>query len=120
MIIIKLFEDFSKSNFKNKLDNIINQIPDSDIPSQTNIITEVDNKIIFTEGWCDRCFVNYNLEDLDSMIDFARTSTEKRMSQIPNLPQYRDILYGKKLVDFYFYELPNNSVNYALSVGVFE
>jgi hypothetical protein len=54
------------------------------------------------------------------MIDFARTSTEKRMSQLPNLPQYSDILYGKKLVDFYFYELPNNSVNYALSVGVFE
>ena len=116
---IKLFEDFNKTNFKSKVDNIVSQIPDSDIPSETNIIRKIDDKIIFTEGWCDRCFFNYNIDDLDSMIDFARISTEKRMSQIPNLPQYRDIFYGKKLIDFYFYELPNNSVNYALSVGVF-
>ena len=119
MNIIKLFEEFNKTEFKSKVDNIVNQIPDSDIPSETNIITKIDDMIIFTEGWCDRCFVNYNIDDLDSMIDFARISTEERMSQIPNLPQYRDILSGKKLVDFYFYELPNNSVNYALSVGVF-
>ena len=120
MNLIKLFEEFNKVEFKSKVDDIVNRIPDSDIPSETNIITEIDDMIIFTEGWCDRCFVNYNIDDLDSMLDFARKSTEERMSQIPNLPQYRNIFYGKKLIDFYFYELPNNSVNYAVSVGVFK
>ena len=40
---IKLFESF---NFESELSNLVNSIPDSDIPSETNIITKIGDKII--------------------------------------------------------------------------
>lgn len=41
--MINKFEDFN-----NSID--IDSIPDSDIPSETNIIQEIGDKVIYTEG----------------------------------------------------------------------
>lgn len=111
---IKLFEDFNSV-----LDQIIESIPDSDIPSETNIITEIGDKLIYTEGWCDRCFSNYDVYDRDEMIGLAKSLTEKRLRDIPNQPQYRRFR-DKKLIDWKFIEFPDNSVNYAISIGIYK
>lgn len=113
---IKLFENFNQ--YKDIYQSIIDRIPDSDIPSETNIIEEIHGHLVYTEGWCERCFSNYDLDSREEMVNFARQSTESRLKQIPNKPQYwrfRD----KKLVDSKFIELPDNSVNYALSIGIY-
>jgi hypothetical protein len=119
--MIKLFEQFNSDiEFRKKIDRLISNIPDSDIPSETNIIKEIDDKLIFIEGWCDRCFSNYDLYDMDEMMDFARNSTFDRMSSIPSLPQYREKFKDREMVDYFFVELPDNRFNYAVSVGIFK
>jgi hypothetical protein len=45
--MIKKFEDFNNSI---DIDSIVDSIPDSDIPSETNIIQEIGDKVIYTEG----------------------------------------------------------------------
>lgn len=114
--MIKKFEDFHNSI---DIDSIVDSIPDSDIPSETNIIQEIGDKLIYTEGWCDRCFSNYDLDSREEMVNFARESTEMRLKQIPNLPQYRRFR-GKKLIDWKFIELPDNEINYCLSIGIYQ
>ena len=111
---IKKFNDFDEID----MDSIIDSIPDSDIPSETNIIKEIGDKWIYTEGWCDRCFVNYDVFEREDKIELARELTKKRLEQVPNLPQYK-YLRGKRLVDWKFIELPDNELNYALSIGVY-
>lgn len=114
--MIKKFEDFNNSI---DIDSIVDSIPDSDIPSETNIIQEIGDKLIYTEGWCDRCFSNYDLGSREEMVSFARESTESRLKEIPNLPQYRRFR-GKKLIDWKFIELPDNEINYCLSIGIYQ
>jgi hypothetical protein len=116
---IKLFKEFNNTDFYKKIQDLVNNIPDSDLPSETNIITTIDDKLIFTEGWCDRCFINYDLDNREEMVNYAKKSTEKRMRDIPNLPQYKNFK-DKKLIDFLFIELPDNSLNYGLSIGIFK
>ena len=53
------------------------------------------------------------------MVLFARESTERRLKEIPNLPQYRRFR-GKKLIDWKFIELPDNEINYCLSIGIYQ
>ena len=53
------------------------------------------------------------------MVDFARQSTESRLRQVPNQPQYRRFR-DKKLIDWKFIELPENEVNYCLSIGIYQ
>ena len=43
--MIKKFEDFNNSI---DIDSIVDSIPDSDIPSETNIIQEIGDKVIYT------------------------------------------------------------------------
>ena len=114
--MIKKFDNFNNSI---DMESIIKSIPDSDVPSETNIIKKIGDKVIYTEGWCDRCFSNYDLDSREEMVDFARESTESRLKQIPNLPQYR-IFRDKKLIDWKFIELPENEVNYCLSIGIYQ
>jgi hypothetical protein len=116
MKLIKLFESF---NFESELSDLIKSIPDSDIPSQTNIITKIDDKIIYIEGWCDRCFSNYDVYDRDEMVEMAKELGEKRLKNIPLQPQYRKRFDGYELEDNRFYDLCDNSYNYCLSVGIY-
>ena len=115
--MIKKFEDFNNST---DIDYIVDSIPDSDIPSETNIIREIGDKLIYTEGWCDRCFSNYDLNSREEMVNFAKEVTETRLREIPNLPQYRRRFIGKKLIDWKFIELPENEINYCLSIGIYQ
>jgi len=101
------------------LKSIIDSIPDSDIPSETNKIIEIDDMIIYTEGWCDRCFSNYDAYDRDEMVELAKKITPERLEKIPNLPQYKRFR-DKKLIDWKFIELDENNVNYALSIGIYK
>jgi hypothetical protein len=112
---LKRFNDFNDID----IDSIVASIPDSDIPRETNIIRQIGDKWIYTEGWCDRCFSNYDVWERDEKVELAKDLTKKRLEMIPNLPQYK-YLRGKKLVDFKFIELPDNEINYALSIGVYE
>lgn len=101
------------------LQSIIDSIPDSDIPSETNKIIEIGDKIIYTEGWCDRCFSNYAVYDRDDMVSLAKELTPERLRKIPMMPQYRRFR-DKKLIDWKFIELDENNVNYALSIGIYK
>jgi hypothetical protein len=101
------------------LQSIIDSIPDSDIPSETNLILEIDDKIIYTEGWCDRCFSNYDVFDRDEMVELAKKLTPGRLENIPKQPQYKRFR-DKKLIDWKFIELDENNVNYALSIGIYK
>ena len=101
------------------LQSIIDSIPDSDIPSETNKIIEIGDKIIYTEGWCDRCFSNYDVYDRDEMISLAKELTPERLERIPMMPQYKRFR-DKKLIDWKFIELDENNVNYALSIGIYK
>jgi hypothetical protein len=112
---IKKFNDFDEID----IDSIVDSIPDSDIPSETNIIEEIGDRWIYTEGWCDRCFANYDVFDREDKVEMARELTKKRLEEVPNLPQYK-YLRGKRLVDWKFIELPDNELNYALSIGIYE
>ena len=114
--MIKKFDDFNASV---DIDIIVDSIPDSDIPSETNIIREIGDKVIYTEGWCDRCFSNYDLDSREEMVQWAKQHTKEILERQPNLPQNKK-LHGKKLVDWKFIELPENEVNYCISVGVYE
>ena len=100
------------------LQSIIDSIPDSDIPSETNKIIEIGDKIIYTEGWCDRCFSNYDVYDRDEMISLAKELTPERLERIPMMPQYKRFR-DKKLIDCKFIELDENNVNYSLSIGIY-
>ena len=80
------------------LQSIIDSIPDSDIPSETNKILEIGDKIIYTEGWCDRCFSNYDVWDRDEMVELAKELTPGRLENIPNQRQSKIFRY-KKLID---------------------
>jgi len=113
--MIKKFEEFNNDI---DIDSIIDSIPDSDIPSETNLIQQIGDKWIYTEGWCDRCFSNYDVDDREEKVNIAKELTEKRLKQVPNLPQYNS-LRGKKLIDWKFIELPQNEINYAISVGIY-
>jgi len=101
------------------LQSIIDSIPDSDIPRETNIIKEIGDKMIYVEGWCDRCFSNYDVHDRDRMVQMAREIGERRLKQIPRLPQYKRFS-GKEMIDYKFIELPNNEINYCLSIGIYQ
>jgi hypothetical protein len=101
------------------LQSIIDSIPDSDIPSETNKILEIGDKIIYTEGWCDRCFSNYDVWDRDEMVELAKELTPGRLENIPKQPQYKRFR-DKKLIDWKFIELDENNVNYALSIGIYK
>ena len=101
------------------LKSIIDSIPDSDIPRETNIIKEIGDKMIYVEGWCDRCFSNYDVHDRDGMVQMAREIGERRLKQIPRLPQYKRFS-GKEMIDYKFIELPNNEINYCLSIGIYQ
>lgn len=114
--MIRKFEDFH--NYVD-IESIVDSIPDSDIPSETNIIKEIGDKLIYTEGWCDRCFSNYDLDSREEKINFARESTESRLKKIPHLPQYKQFS-NKTLIDWEFIELPHNEVNYCLSIGIYQ
>lgn len=114
--MIKKFEDFHNSV---DIDSIMDSIPDSDIPSETNIIQQIGDKWIYTEGWCDRCFSNYDVFSRDEKVKMAKELTESRLKEVPNLPQYK-YLIGKELIDWKFIELPDNEINYALSIGIYK
>ena len=101
------------------LKSIIDSIPDSDIPRETNIIKDIGDKMIYVEGWCDRCFSNYDVHDRDGMVQMAREIGERRLKQIPRLPQYKRFS-GKEMIDYKFIELPNNEINYCLSIGIYQ
>jgi hypothetical protein len=114
--MIKKFEEFNNDI---DIDSIIDSIPDSDVPSQTNIITEIGDKVIYTEGWCDRCFSNYDLDSREEMVEWARNETKRLLEKQPYLPQNKR-LKGKELIDYKFIEFPENEVNYAVSVGIYQ
>jgi hypothetical protein len=114
--MIKKFEDFNNDI---DIDSIIDSIPDSDIPSDTNLIQQIGDKWIYTEGWCDRCFSNYDVDDREEKVKMAEELTIKRLKEVPNLPQYK-YLRGKELIDWKFIELPDNEINYALSIGIYK
>jgi len=101
------------------LQSIIDSIPDSDIPRETNIIKQIGDKLVYVEGWCDRCFSNYDVHDRDEMVQMAREIGERRLKQIPRLPQYKRFS-GKEMIDYKFIELPNNEINYCLSIGIYQ
>lgn len=102
------------------LQSIIDSIPDSDIPRETNIIKEIGDKIVYVEGWCDRCFSNYDVYDRDEKVQMAREIGERRLKGIPRLPQYSKRFSGKEMIDYKFVELPNNEINYCLSIGIYK
>ena len=102
------------------LQSIIDSIPDSDIPSETNLILEIGDKIVYTEGWCMRCFSNYDVYDRDGMVQMAREIGERRLKKLPRLPQYSKRFSGKEMIDYKFVELDENNVNYALSIGIYK
>ena len=102
------------------LQSIIDSIPDSDMPSETNKIIEIGDKIIYTEGWCDRCFSNYDVYDRDEMVSLAKELTPERLERIPKQPQYSKRFSGKEMIDYKFVELDENNVNYALSIGIYK
>lgn len=114
--MIKKFDNFNNSI---DMESIVKSIPDSDVPSETNIIKEIGDKVIYTEGWCDRCFSNYDVHDRDGMVQMAREIGERRLKQIPRLPQYKRFS-GKEMIDYKFIELPNNEINYCLSIGIYQ
>jgi len=114
--MIKKFEDFNNSI---DIDSIVDSIPDSDIPSETNIIQEIGDKVIYTEGWCDRCFSNYDLDSREEMVQWAKDHTLDILKRQTNLPQNKN-LHSKKLIDWKFIELPENEVNYCLSIGIYQ
>lgn len=116
---LKRFIDFFEEiTGDNEIDSIIYSIPDSDIPSETCIIKKIGDKWIYTEGWCDRCFSNYDVYSREDKVELANELTEQRLRRVPKLPQYK-YLRGKELIDFKFIEFPDNEVNYALSVGIY-
>ena len=107
------------NNLEEIISELVDEIPDSDMPSKTNVIKKIGDYIIYTEGWCDRCFSNYEELSRDDMVERARKLTPERLERVPYLPQHREMFLGKKLKKWYFFPLDGNSVNYCLSVGVF-
>ena len=117
---IKLFEDFNYSVLNYIYNYFKQRIPDSDIPSETNIIEEIHGYMVYTEGWCERCFSNYGVYEIGEMIELANELTPKRLESIPNLPQYKDKFKGRKLISWRFIPLPDNNVNYGISIGIYK
>ena len=80
--MIKKFEDFNNSI---DIDSIIDSIPDSDVPSETNIIQEIGDKVIFMykgkklwEG-DNKTILNSGVEELDNFV-FANKLLRKLKS----------------------------------------
>lgn len=122
---INTFENFNlnESLFNDPdIQAIIKSIPDSDIPSEIHKVESIGDKIIYIEGWCDRCFYNYDVdeyEDRDEKIQIAEDLTYKRLKGVPQLPQHYKEFSGKELVEYKFIELPDNDLLYGLSVGIY-
>ena len=101
------------------LEDLINSIPDSEFPSETDIFKQVGDKVIYVECWCDRCFSNQDLNSREKMVEYARNATHNLLNNQPNLPQNK-ILNGYELVDYKFIEFPDNEVNYCASIGIYK
>ncbi len=114
-------ERFNNFNCEIDFQKIANSIPDSDIPNEIIQMFELCDKMVYVEGWCDRCFSNYGVEedDIDSKIEIAKDLTFKRLKEQPLLPQNKR-LFGYELVDWDFIELPDNVLNYAVSIGIYK
>lgn len=116
---IKIFESFIKDlEFNEIIDEIVQNIPDSDFPSDVGGIRKIKDYFIYIEGWSDRCFSNMDLETREEKIEMAKKLTPKILENQPDLPQNK-ILRNKKLIYQKFIELPDNHVNYGISIGFY-
>ena len=117
---MRMFEEFT-NDCKINFQKIAEQTSDSDVPSETCQIFSKCGKMVYVEGWCDRCFSNDEVDedDRETMVEMARKKTHEILRGQPYLPQNSQ-LRGYKLVDWKFIELPENQVNYAVSIGVYE
>jgi len=117
---IKMFEEF-KHSCEIDFQKIADMTPDSDFPSETCQLFSECGKMVYVEGWCDRCFSNDDVDedDRETMVKLAKERTHEVLRGQPYLPQNRQ-LRGYKLVDWKFIELPENELNYAVSIGVYD
>lgn len=117
---IKIFESFIKDlEFEEIIDDIVENIPDSDFPSEVGGIRKIKDYFIYIEGWSERCFSNMDLDSREEKVNMAKKLTTKILENQPNLPQNK-ILRGKNLIYQKFIELPDNQVNYGVSIGFYE
>lgn len=130
LIIFQNLLNFMKNKLNNHNQKLrwvdINQIayslPDSDIPNDVSSLKQVWCYIVYTEWWCDRCFSNVIDEiwdDRESMMKYAKRKTTQILEWLPRLPQFYKKLDWYKLIEKKFIELPDNNLNYAVSIWVY-
>lgn len=121
---LEIMMDAMKAKLKPKDINykkIAEATPDSDAPPEISYFKKVGDKIVYVEGWCDRCFGNVIDEigkDRGALVKYAKGRTQRIAESQPNLPQNKN-LKGYELLDYKFVETPGKDLVYGVSIGVY-
>lgn len=107
-----------------KLRELIDQVPDLDAPEVLSYWVEVGDKLVYLEGWCDKCLIGTGFpsmekgnhqEKLNYIEDLAEQTLERKTK--PKENPYEKKL---KLIRGSFEELPDAENLYGVSYGIYE
>jgi len=107
-----------------KLRELIDQVPDLDEPGVLSYWVEVGDKLVYLEGWCDKCLIGTGFpsmekgnhrEKLNYIEDLTEQTLERKTKPKEN-PYGREL----KLIRGRFVELPDAENLYGVSYGIYE
>jgi len=107
-----------------KLRELIDQVPDLDAPGVLSYWVEVQDKLIYLEGWCDKCLIGTGFPSMErgnhqEKIAYIEDITEQTLER---KTKPKENPYGKelRLIRGGFEELPNAVSLYGVSYGIYE
>ncbi|MFQ6064277.1 MAG: hypothetical protein ACE5L6_02260, partial [Candidatus Bathyarchaeia archaeon] len=104
----------SATNRQIDLRALANEVPDVDDPARINYWKTIDNKQIYLEGWCDKCYAGTGIGyyQTDAKINYAIDLT-------PRILKKKAAEKGLKLLKGRFIETPEKNFLVGVTVGVY-
>lgn len=101
-----------------KLRELIDQVPDLDAPEVLSYWVQVGDKMVYLEGWSDKCLIGYGFPPIE------KGNHEEKIARIEQLTQ--EMLprkakeKGLRLVRGRFVETPDAINLYGVSYGIYQ
>jgi hypothetical protein len=96
------------------LQALAEEVPDVNNPSRINYWKTVDDKQVYLEGWCNRCFAGTGIGEYETQekINYA-------MDMTPSILAAKAREKGLKLVEGEFVETPDKDFLVGVTIGVY-
>lgn len=94
--------------------SLASEVPDVDDPRLINYWKIVDDKQVYIEGWCSKCFAGTGLGEYETQgkLNYAKDLT-------PQILDRKVQERGLKLLEGRFVETPDKDFIYGVTIGVF-